>query len=199
MSRVVKAKEAAEFYNISESHLRRQARDGKIQVVKTEGGKYQYILPALFPEEPTPDWCENILYCRVSSRKQQGDLERQCKSLQDAFPDYKIVKDVASGINFKRKGFQTILEQLFKGNVRRVVVAHQDRFSRIGFEFFQWLFGRFNAVLESVDVSEKSDVSDMLGDIMEIFTVFSARYYGKRKYSHQEDKDISDQDAEEVF
>jgi putative resolvase len=196
MSRVVKAQEAAEYYNISTSNLRKWAREGRIEIDTTPGGHYNYIIPITRtdePEQPTKEgWTENIIYSRVSSRKQVDELKRQTKSLKQKYPEYTVVEDIGSGINYKRKGFQDILEQLFKGNVKKVVVAHADRFSRFGFDFFQWLFEKFGALLESIETSTENSGEDIVSDIMEIFTVFTTRYYEKRKYGHTEDKDLSE-------
>ena len=48
----------------------------------------------------------NICYCRVSSENQKDDLERQVKYMKEKYPDYLIIKDVGSGINFNRKGYK---------------------------------------------------------------------------------------------
>jgi predicted site-specific integrase-resolvase len=78
------------------------------------------------------------------------------------------------------------LEQLFQGNIKKVVVAHQDRFTRFGFDFFQWMFTQFGSVLETME-DKKSN------DLMEILT---ARYYGKRKYnSNTESKNTSESET----
>jgi predicted site-specific integrase-resolvase len=201
MPRRVKANEAAAFYHVSISNLRKWAREGGIPTERTPGGHYIYILPdAQSDDMPRDDdWSEYIIYARVSSKKQSDDLQRQARQLALLYPGYSIVKDIGSGINFQRRGFRSILERLFKGHVKKVVVAHQDRFSRFSFDFFQWFFERFGAVLESVDQPSAATGEDMVADIMEVFTVFSARYYGRRKYlPHKKSKDISESDAEET-
>ncbi len=38
------------------------------------------------------------------------------------YPDYELITDIGSGINWKRKGLKKLL-----GNVEQVVVAHRDR------------------------------------------------------------------------
>jgi predicted site-specific integrase-resolvase len=192
MFKYVKAKEAAEHYHISESNLRLWARQGKIPTQKTEGGRYNYlihnekIIPETSTTNTTVQWTPYIIYARVSSRKQQADLERQCAWLKHAYPTYTLVTDIGSGIDYKRKGFQTILERLFQGSVKEVVVAHSDRFSRFGFDLFEWVFEKFKARLINLDRSD-GDGEDMVGDLMEILTVFSARYHGKRKYKKIKD------------
>lgn len=198
MSKFVKAKEAALFYNTSIPNVRKWARKGKIPVKYTEGGHYLYKIPVVGEEEPELGAC--IIYARVSSKNQKEDLERQVTFLKKLYPDYEVVKDIGSGINYKRRGFRSILERLFKGAIRTVVVAHQDRFSRFGFEFFEWMFSEFGAVLECAEKSETHQ-EDMVEDIMEIFTVFSARYYGKRKYErkggNKKNQDLSESDTED--
>jgi predicted site-specific integrase-resolvase len=117
----------------------------------------------------------------VSSKKQEVNLKNQIKYLKGKYPKYKVVSDVGSGINYKRAGFKWILQQLFKGNIKEVVVASKDRFSRFGFDLFEWIFSEFGAVLKSASQYEEDE--DFVGDIMEIFTVFTARYHGRRRYN----------------
>lgn len=189
--RWVKASEATKFYCTSISNLRKWARENAISVKQTPGGHYLYAIPIKteFKEENEEDssWNENIIYTRVSSRKQRKDLERQTKFLMSRYPTFTSVKDIGSGLNYKRKGFQAILERLFQGHIKRVVVAHKDRFVRFGFDFFEWLFQRFGAVLECVEKPDTAPREDIVDDIMEVFTSFTARYYGSRKYAKRDD------------
>lgn len=188
MEIIVKAEEAAKYYNISLSNLRKLAREGKVLTKTTPGGHYRYIIETeVIIEESDIDLSEYIIYARVSSKKQEDDLSRQIKYLKSRYPKYSVIRDIGSGINYKRKGFQTILEQLFKGNIKEVVVAYPDRFSRFGFELFEWIFSKFGATLKSLDQLSNSRESEMLSDIMEIFTVFTAKYHGSRKYNNKKD------------
>ena len=115
MPRKVKAKEAAEFYSISESNLRKWAREGRIPVERTVAGNFLYLLPTSqdvieeTSETVVESWNGNIIYARVSSKKQVTDLKRQADFLAEKYPDFTVVKDVGSGINYKRRGFQAIL------------------------------------------------------------------------------------------
>jgi len=183
MSRRIKANEAAQYYGISTSNLRRWARDGKIEAEKTPGGRNLYIVPS-----KQTSTRRKIIYCRVSSIKQKGDLDRQIFYMRKKYPEYEVVSDIGSGINDKRKGFRSILESAFRGDVEQVVVAHGDRFSRFGFNLLQWIFSQFDASLITLE-RKGSDEQEMLNDVMEIFTVFSARYYGKRNYKVEDNKD----------
>jgi predicted site-specific integrase-resolvase len=187
--KILKAKQASEYYNISISNLRKWAREGKVPVKITKGGQYQYIIKEESIECPK-QISENIIYARVSSKKQFNDLQRQGDKLQRTFPEFTLIKDIGSGINFKRKGFIKILELLFQRKINKVVVANKDRFSRFGFEFFEWMFEQFGATLEVIQTNSTTELSsneELANDIMEIITVFTARFYGSRRYKNNED------------
>jgi putative resolvase len=198
----VKAHEAAEYYGISISNVRKWGREGAIPTERTPKGHYIYIIPECCKQsEPASpeDWSDSIIYARVSSKKQKGDLLRQVQTLQSKYPNYTLLQDIGSGLNYERKNFRSLLERLFQGKIRRVVVSHQDRFCRFGFDFFQWLFQYFGATLESMEHPNPETGDSMVADIMEIFTVFTARYYGRRKYHpNHETSDISKSSSEET-
>jgi predicted site-specific integrase-resolvase len=101
------------------------AEEDKVNHIKTEEGHQRYRIGELAT-------CNrrNIIYARVSPRKQEGDLQRQIDYLRRKYPNHEIVKDIGSGLNFKRLGFKKILDELFKGNIKEVVVASSDRWCR---------------------------------------------------------------------
>lgn len=80
---------------------------------------------------------QNFIYCRVSSRKQSEDLERQKQYLLSKYPEYTVIEDVGSGINFNRKGLSTILEYSMQKRIGNIVVAYKDRLARFGFELLE--------------------------------------------------------------
>ena len=128
---------------------------------------------------------KKIIYARVSSAKQSADLKRQVKYLQSKYPDYELITDIGSGINFKRKGLKTILDYLFKEDLQELVVATSDRLTRFGIELFEDLFFRFNSQLTIIDnQADKTQQEELAEDLLSIVTVFTARYRGSRKYKH---------------
>jgi predicted site-specific integrase-resolvase len=205
----VKAKLAADFYKLSPRRLRQLAASGLIKHITTPGGHYLYLIDpedsgdeSEIQSEASNDASQpvggDVLYARVSSRRQRGDLSRQIKTLSDRFPGRRVVSDVGSGVNFQRRGFKAILEQLFAGNLRSVVVTYQDRWSRISFDFFQWLFERFGAKLEVLHTTAVDSNHELADDLMEIVTSFTARYYGRRRrrVANAEDPLLPEPDAE---
>ena len=77
-----------------------------------------------------------LLYTRVSSPHQVEDLDRQIEFLKSKFPNDEVIKDIASELNWKRKGLQNILELISHGEISEIVVAYKDRLCRFGYEFF---------------------------------------------------------------
>ena len=125
----------------------------------------------------------NIYYCRVTTSSQKEDLERQIEYFRCKYPDYEIIKDIGSGLNFKRKGFNTILDIAFKGDIGEVVVTHKDRLCRFGFELVLRIIESTNGKILVLDKEETSPEKELVNDILSIITVFSSRLYGLRSNS----------------
>jgi predicted site-specific integrase-resolvase len=180
----VTPKEASKHYGVSENALRMWANEERIKYIKTKGGHRRYLLqePNEIYQETKESGGKSIIYSRVSSRKQKDDLGRQTEYLSQKYPNYEIITDIGSGINFERKGFKRILEELFKGNIREVVVAHKDRFSRFGYNLFEWIFQQHGAKLVCDKETTTNQTEELSDDLMAIITVFTAKYYGRRKY-----------------
>jgi len=192
----VKASEAAKYYGVATSTVRMWARTGQIQVQQSGNQHFKYIInkPTTPVIETNEKRNQNIIYARVSSKKQEPDLQRQITYLKKRYSKSELITDIGSGINYSRNGFKTILEGVFKGDIKQVVVAHKDRFSRFGFDLFSWIFSQFGAELIVVEnPKSKQDITvELANDLMEIITVFSARYHGRRGYPmHTKSKILS--------
>ena len=57
--------------------------------------------------------------------------------MQQQYPNAEIITDVASGLNYRRKGLATILERLHRGDKLTLVVAYRDRLARFGTELMR--------------------------------------------------------------
>ena len=175
----VTPQKAKQHFQVTDDTLRRWTKQGKIKTKRTQGGHRRYYIPP----EPNTKTGESIIYARVSSKKQSNELQNQINFLQKKFPEHTLISDIGSGLNYKRKGFNTILDKLFKNDIKEVVVASKDRFSRFNFQLFQNIFSRFDAELKTLSTKEyQSPHEELSEDLMSIVTVFSARYCGKRNY-----------------
>ena len=133
----IRPEEACKKLQVSNETLKRWAKAGKIDFIRTEGGHRRYDISKIYPDESKSSSSADrqcICYARVSSSSQKEDLERQAEYLSIRFPNYKIIKDVGSGLNFKRKGFKAILGLALRGEIQQLVVTYKDRLCRFGFE-----------------------------------------------------------------
>ena len=177
----VNPKQARVYFEVTDQCLRTWAKQVKIRYKITKGGHRRYLLPS----EENREECisQKVIYTRVSRKKQKGDLEHQTNYLQERYPEHKVISDIGSGINFKRPGFKRILEGVFRGTIKEVVVTHRDRWSRFGYELFEWIFQEHGSQLICFETKEiKGENEELAEDIMAIITVFSSRYHGKRRY-----------------
>jgi len=194
----VKSSVAKEYYNVHADTLRDWAAKGQIEFRTTPGGHRRFKIPT---EDTIEAKKENYIYARVSSKKQESDLQRQVKYLRGKYPRHTIITDIGSGLNFKRQGFRKILEQLFQGNIGEVVISSSDRFSRFGArEFFGWLFEQFGGSLTILNNRHYKNPSEELSeDLLEIITVFTARYHGSRKYNNKKNKNLPEQGTKNII
>lgn len=198
----ITTKKAKEISQVTVKTLRIWDKEGKIRTIRTPSNIRRYNLEDIqnivslgSPTEAK----EKICYCRVSSRKQMDDLERQKDFFRSKFPTHQLVTDVGSGINWKRKGLKTILDKAMHGDISEVVVAHRDRLCRFAFELLDWIFKRNGVKL--VVLNEEKDHSsdqDLTDDILSIIHVYSCRKMGQRRYKNKdkENTTISDTTTE---
>lgn len=175
----IPSRTAAKVLGVHPNSLRKWAKQGKIQFILSPGGKRLYDIES-FAGSATAT--ESVCYCRVSSHKQRDDLDRQVAFMRERFPTYSIVTDIASGLNFKRKGLRSLLERVLRREVSEIVVAYKDRLARFGFDLIVWLVeshgGRI-VVLNQVSMSPSDELTQ---DLLAILTIFSCRMHGLRKY-----------------
>jgi predicted site-specific integrase-resolvase len=185
----ITTKKAKEISQVTVKTLRVWDKEGKVRTIRTKSNIRRYNLKDIqniVSCGSNSEEKEKICYCRVSSRKQMDDLERQKDFFRDRFPNHKLVTDVGSGINWKRKGLRTILDKTMHGDISEVVVAHRDRLCRFAFELLEWIFKRNGVQLVVLD-EEKDHSSDqeLTDDILSIIHVYSCRKMGKRRYKNK--------------
>jgi len=128
-----------------------------------------------------------IVYSRISAVAQKPDLANQVKGLesycqQQAITVDEWLSDMGSGLNYKRKQFNRLMEMIELGQVRRVIIAHRDRLVRFGYEYFEAFCERHHTELIVINGESFSPEQELVRDLIAIVTVFSARLPGLRSY-----------------
>ncbi len=123
----------------------------------------------------------------MSGVTQKPDLANQVKALE-VYCNQRTIKvdewmqDIGSGLNYKRKQFNRLMEMVELGQVRRIVIAHRDRLVRFGYGYFEAFCERHNTELVVIDGETLSPEQELVQDLVAILTVFSARLHGLRSY-----------------
>lgn len=145
---------------------------------------------------------KNIVYARVSSAAQKKDLAAQINALElyCAARGYQIaewVKEIGSGLDYKRKRFSLLLEQIEKGLIEKVIIAHQDRLVRFGFDWFSEFARAHGAEVEVMNQPSLSPEEELTQDLLSIIHCFSSRLYGLRRYKKVIRKMVEENDTSE--
>ena len=199
----VSGTEATTLTGFSLSTLRKLADNGTIDTIRTPSNHRKYsivclralvkrsnpnIATSLLVNPPTEEDVatrEDVVYCRVSTPSQRGNLDNQVALMQQRHPECRVVTDVGSGLNFNRKGLRSILELCFARRLGRVHVSHRDRLCRFAFELLQWIFQRHGAAIVVDDdegASPNSPKDEFTEDLLAVITVFTARHNGAKSY-----------------
>ncbi len=185
----VPLRKAVEILGLHPNTLRKYADEGKIEIIKNEAGQRLYNTQSYIRGSARASL---ICYCRVSSAKQKDDLNRQVEFMQNQYPEAEVIKDIGSGLNFKRKGLRAILDRLLQGDKLTIVVTCRDRLTRFGFELIQYLVEQNGGEIVVLDKTIYCPESEMVADVLSIIHIFSVRVHGLRKYSKKikEDSDL---------
>jgi predicted site-specific integrase-resolvase len=137
----------------------------------------------------------NIAYCRVSNRNQTDDLKNQKDyisifSLNAGINIDEWFVDIGSGLNFKRKNFNKLINLVEHGKIKTIIIAHKDRLVRFGYEWFEQFCINHGVKILLINNDELSPEQELVQDLISIIHVFSCRIYGLRKYKKKLMEDV---------
>lgn len=124
-----------------------------------------------------------ILYSRVSSFKQKEDLQRQAGrikkwAIENDFDVAYECSEIGSGLNSKRKKLHHALDDIKNGKASYLIVEHNDRLARFGFEFIEKWCNEFGCKI--IVINDSGIKEDIVKDLVDIIICFSLKLYGKR-------------------
>jgi predicted site-specific integrase-resolvase len=146
-----------------------------------------------------------INYARVSSHDQKEDLVRQAQVLEVFSAtngwQFETIQDLGSGLNYQKKGLQKLLKRIIQGDVGRLVLTHKDRLLRFCAELVFAVCEEFETEVVIINKSneELTFEQELVQDMLELITVFSARLYGKKSKKNKKLIDGMSQAVKEVI
>ena len=188
------SKDVTKILGVTAQTLRNWDKEGKLKPSYTKSNGYRYysedVILSYTQERKTKKDINVVLYARVSSKKQQDDLERQISNLKeyakDKYEKYDVISDIGSGINYEKPGLKKLIEMINKKQVDVIVVLYKDRLLRYGFELVEYFAKLNNVKIEVIDKIDKNQDQELVEDLVQIITVFSCKLQGKRKKKTKE-------------
>ena len=195
------------FFGVTNVTLRTWEKEGRIKFLRTEG-KSRYLTKDLLIEEldkrglfvdDRPMNKKDVLYARVSShdQKQKGDLDRQIMFLLTNIPDLQqpvVLSEVGSGLDDKRKKFQTLIKMIMNDEVSRIFVTYKDRLTRFGFNMLEEIckLKDVQIIVVNQDKEKQSVEDELVSDMMSLIASFSGKLYGMRSKQKKKKVELSD-------
>ena len=178
----------AKELGVTPEHVRTMHRTGEVIPARiSEKGTRYYSEEQLrdLKNSRTPQREEKVVaYCRVSTKSQKDELEKQVENVKSYMYakgySFEVITDIGSGINYKNKGLQKLISLIDSNQVTKVVILHKDRLVGFGFELIQLLCDLHDVEIEIIDNSEQSNEEELTDDLIEIITAFANKLYGSR-------------------
>jgi putative resolvase len=190
MKHTYSPKEFGELIGRTTNTLQKWDRSGKLTAYRSPTTNRRYYTHEQYLEYrglQATEQGQTIVYARVSGRAQKPDLQNQRAALHAYCDTHAIVvdewmQDIGSGLNYKRKHFNRLMEMVELGTVKRLIIAHRDRLVRFGYGYFEAFCERHHCEIVVVNGDSLSPEQELVQDLIAIVTVFAGRLHGLRSY-----------------
>ena len=184
----MKCNKVLSLLNITRQTLCRYVKNNTIKVNELPSGQYDYDEESVYKVLNKNLDRKNVIYTRVSTQKQKIDLANQKKiiesyCLKNGIQISDIYSDIGSGINFDRKEFQRLVNDVVNHKISKIYITYKDRLSRVSFDMFKNLFNNFNCeivVLNDVD-DNKLIEKEIFSEIISLIHYFTMKVYSSRR------------------
>lgn len=178
----------AKELGITPEHVRAMHRTGEVipARISEKGTRYysEEQLRELKNSQTSQKDKKVVAYCRVFTKSQKDDLEKQVENVKSYMYakgySFEVITDIGSGINYKNKGLQELISLIDSNQATKIVILYKDRLVRFGFELIQLLCDLHDVKIEIIDNSERSKEEELMDDLIQIITAFANELYGSR-------------------
>jgi putative resolvase len=199
MENTISTGKAAKLLGVTVKTLQRWEREGRlVPVGRTDSNRRLYTVSQIktFIGMRHTIQCDStrvVAYCRVSSAAQKPDLVNQRRVLEEfivarGLANVEFIEEVGGGLNFKRKKFLTLMEEMGRREIKTLILAHRDRLTRFGFEWFEHYAKAHGCEVLVLNQERLSPEQEMVQDLMTIVHCFSSRLSGLRNYRKKLDE-----------
>lgn len=184
----MKSSKVLKLLNVTRPTLCRYVKTGLLKVKPLPNGYYDYDDESVYKLLDKDLVRQSVIYCRVSTQKQKNDLinQRECIEKYCSENGIKIsdvYSDIGSGINFDRKEFRRLINDIVNHKISKVYITYKDRLSRISFDMFKQLFDNFNCeivVLNDIEDTKLTE-KEIFNEIISLIHCFAMKVYNSRR------------------
>jgi putative resolvase len=184
----MKAKEVMKILNICRTTLYKYAKNGTIKFNILDNGYYDYDEKSVYSlKKKNKNPKVNVIYSRVSTCKQKNDLITQTNNIKQ-YCDGKsieietIYSEIASGLDFDRKEFSLLLDDIFNYKIDTVYISNKDRLTRLSFNTLTNIFKKFDTKIAVVNnVNSKHNDNEIFEELISLMHIFSTTMYSNRR------------------
>ena len=178
----------AKELGVTPEHVRTMHRTGEVIPARISEKGTRYYSEEQLRELKNNQFSQReekvVAYCRVSTKSQKDELEKQVENVKSYMYakgySFEVITDIGSSINYKNKGLQELISLIDSNQVAKVVILYKDRLVRFGFELIQLLCELHGVKIEIIDNSEYSTDEELTDDLIQIVTLFANRLYGSK-------------------
>jgi len=100
------------------------------------------------------------------------------------YPNYRIISNIGSGLNFNRKGLIEIINMAINNKIENLIIAYKDRLARFGYELIEYIIKNYSngKIIIINNREETTPLEEVSKDIIAIMNIYVAKVNGMRKY-----------------
>ena len=183
----MKANEVIKLLKITRQTLYNYTKNGTLKVIKKSNGRYDYDDDSVF-SMTSKNPRINVMYCRVSTKKQKDSLSNQQElisifAINKGIIISKKYEDIESGMTLDREQFKLLLDSVFNFEIDTIYITNKDRLTRLSFKLIEDICAKFGTKIIAINDIEKTDEQELLSDIISLIHTFSMKVYSKRRKS----------------
>ena len=164
----------AKELGVTPEHVRTMHRTGEVIPARISEKGTRYYSEEQLRELKNTQFSQRegkvVAYCRVSTKSQRDELEKQVEDVKSYMYakgySFEVITDVGSGIDYKNKGLQQLISVIDSNQVTKLVILHTDILVRLGFELIQLLCDLHDVDIEIIDTSEQSNEEELTDDLI---------------------------------
>ena len=97
--------------------------------------------------------------------------------------------EIGGGMDLTRREFLAVMDAIERGEIATLVIAHQDRLARFGFDYLEGVATNNDCDIVVANQQSLSPDQELVHDLVAVVHTFSGRLSGLRRY----DKTLKDE------